>query len=304
MAGGLIPPSTFDKARRKKTRRRLVETFGGEDTQELLPLKEVTSRLRMFNQHYVGIRTIPVEKVIGTTDRSIDFDRQFLPRRRDMAERWRRVEMAFPEGDFPPITVYEVNGYYFLVDGHHRVAIARQRGIEFIDAEVTQLTTRYPLPADADIGRIIHTEQKQIFMEESGLDRARPEAEIEFSRPAGYPELLELVKAHGFDLSREGSTSLDAEEVAGFWYDHFYLPAVDAIRGQHLYDAVPNTTDADLYLKVYQFRRAISPERGGMDFAEAVRLVKENELEHTRRKIRRRALALARERVETEPNGE
>jgi len=138
-----VPPhSTYDRARRQKAVRRLAKAVRLEDTQELLPLEEVTRRLRVFNQHYVGIRAIPIDRIIGTVDRSRDFDRQFLPRRAETAERWRRVESAFPGGDFPPIVVYEVAGEYFLVDGHHRVAIARQRGMETIDAEVTQLRTR------------------------------------------------------------------------------------------------------------------------------------------------------------------
>jgi hypothetical protein len=131
--------------------------------------------------------------VVGTVSRVDDFDRDFLPKRSKIQERWRNVEQMYPEGDFPPIVVYELDGRFFVVDGHHRVAIARQRGIEFIDAEITRLRSRYPLPPDADIGAVIMAEQQRRFMEESGLERARPEARIEFSRPQGYIELLEHI---------------------------------------------------------------------------------------------------------------
>ena len=280
------PPSTYDRARRRKAARRLAETVKNEDTQELLPLEEVTRRLRVFNQSYVGVRSIPVAKIIGTLDRSRDFDRRFLPRRPEIADRWRRVEDAFPEGDFPPITVYEVDGAYFLVDGHHRVAIARQRGMETIDAEITRLQTRYPLPPDADIAQVIHSEQQGIFMQESGLDRARPEAVIEFSRPQGYPELLELVKAQGFDLIQARGTAVPREDVAAHWYDHVFLPAVEDIHREGLHDLFPEQSDADLYLKVYQWRRALFPEKGAMSFDEAVRTVRDAEREARRRRRR------------------
>jgi hypothetical protein len=221
------------------------------------------------------VRTIPLDRIVGTVDRSRDFDRDFLPRRPGMGERWKRVERSFPAGDFPPIQVYEVDGSYFLIDGHHRVAIARQRGMATIDAEITRLRTRYPLPPDADIGRIIHTEQERLFMEESGLDRARPEIHIEFSRPQGYVELLEQVKVHGFNLMEERDEVLPVEEVARDWYDRVYLPGVEAVQRSGLHDVVPNTTDGDLFLMVQQHRLALFPERGNLTFDEAARAVAE-----------------------------
>jgi hypothetical protein len=57
------------------------------------------------------------------------------------AERLRNLETAFPNADFPPIAVYELEGSYFVADGHHRVALSRQRGIEVITAEVTRIHT-------------------------------------------------------------------------------------------------------------------------------------------------------------------
>ena len=56
-----------------------------------------------------------------------------------------RPTQAFPDGDFPPITVYEVGGLYFVVDGHHRVALARQLGMEYVDADVTAIETSHQL---------------------------------------------------------------------------------------------------------------------------------------------------------------
>lgn len=263
---GFDRPSTFDKARRKRSVRHLGRKMRDEETKELLPLAEVTQRLRLFSQSYLGVRSIPVDRIVGTVDRSQEFDREFLPRRPEMRDRWERVERSFPDGHFPPIQVYEVDGRYFLVDGHHRVAIARQRGIESVDAEVTQIRTRFPLPEDADIPRIIHTEQERLFMEESGLERARPEARIEFSRPQGYLELLDQIKVHGYNLMREQGIVLAREEIAGDWYDRVYRPTLEAIRAVGLPEVLPSATEGDLFLSVQQHRVAMAPERGGVTF--------------------------------------
>jgi hypothetical protein len=238
-------------------------------------LDEVSRRLRAFEQTYVGVRPIRVADVVGTVSRIDDFDRDFLPKRSKIQERWRNVEQTFPEGDFPPIVVYEIDGRYFVVDGHHRVAIARARGIEFIDAEITQLRSRVPLPPDADLRAIIMAEQQQRFLEESGIERARPEARIEFSRPQGYIELLEHIKIHGFHLMMErGPCTM--EEIAGDWYDRVYLPTIDAIRREGLHELLPRATDADLFLWVGQRRRELFPEHtDDLDIEGTVRAARE-----------------------------
>jgi hypothetical protein len=279
--------STFDKAMRRRARRKLATRLKDEDTQELLPLPEVTRRLRQFEQHYVGIQPIPIRRIVGTVDRSRDFDREFLPRSPEIEDRWKRVERAFPDGTFPPIVVYEVDGSYFLQDGHHRVAIAKQRGAEFIDAEITSLRTRSPLPPEADIGLLIHIEQQRLFRDESGLQEARPEASITLTRPYGYLELLELVRVHGYHLMKERGELVSDAEIAGDWYDRVYLPVMDAAREASLDKLFP-CTDGDLFLWLHHHRLALYPERGGISNEEMVRLARD-ELQGRRRRTRRRS---------------
>ena len=79
-------------------------------TASLLPLGEVTDRLRVTGHSYVGVRSIPLAKIIGSVDRASEFDRDFHPQRRDSEARMRKLEAAFPNGDFPAISVFEVGG--------------------------------------------------------------------------------------------------------------------------------------------------------------------------------------------------
>jgi hypothetical protein len=84
-------------------------------------------------------------------------------------------------------------------------------------------------------------------MEDSGLDRVRPNVCINFSRPAGYVELLENVQIHGYHLMLETGRALDSGEIAGDWYERVYLPAVEAIRREGLDQAYPDATEADSF---------------------------------------------------------
>ncbi|MDQ3962719.1 MAG: hypothetical protein M3277_02235 [Actinomycetota bacterium] len=266
---------TFERARRREIYRKLAGIVKREPSDDLLSLDTVKRRLRIFDQRYIGIEPIPVTNIVGSADRNSKFTRDFLPKDFETRERWRRVEQAFPLGDFPPIVVYQMGDVYFVVDGHHRVAVAKQRDVEFIDAEITELKTDQPLGADVDIAEIIHREQQTIFMEESGLQRSRPQARIEFSRPLGYVELLELVQAHGYHLMIERDEVLGPDEVAADWYDHVYLPALDALTSEGLRDAFSDATDADLFLWIYQRRQALFPEHGRMSLEETVRRVRD-----------------------------
>jgi ParB-like nuclease domain len=262
--------TTLEKARRRETYRKLARIVRGERS-ELLSLDETRKRLRLFEQTYVGIVPIRVDHVVGSADRAGDFDRDFLPKSIESQERSQDIERAFPLGDFPPIVVYQVGEVFFVIDGHHRVAAANQLGTEYIDAEVTRLKSRVPLDADADVAQLIHAEQQQIFLEETGLKRARPEAHVEFSRPDGYIELLELVKAHGYHLMLHEGEVLQPTEIARHWWETVYLPGVDVIHREGLHEAFSKATDADLFLWVHQRRRAFLPEFGGLTFEEAAR---------------------------------
>ena len=109
-------------------------------TGTLLPLNAVTERLQITGQSYAGLKTIPIDRIVGSVDRAVDFDRLFRPRRRgDLKHRMNSLREAFSETPMPPISVYEASGLYFVSDGHHRVALAREQGADFIDADVTAL---------------------------------------------------------------------------------------------------------------------------------------------------------------------
>src|SRR4051812_40339900 len=232
----------------------------------LLPLDEVRRRLRITGQAYAGVRPVPLERIVGSVDRSADFGRGFKARRRLSRARLARLREAFPDGDMPPIDVYEAGGAFFVSDGHHRVALARERGADFVDAEVTVLHTNYALPPDVDVAQLVHTEQQRRLLEESGLARSRPDAVIEFARPRGYPELLEVIKAHGYDLAVATGELVIPEAASADFYDRVYLPGVAAVERAGLRAAHPYKTEADLFLWVYERRRDLRVLEPEADF--------------------------------------
>jgi hypothetical protein len=271
---------------------------------DLVPLGEVQQRLRIVGQSYGGVRSIEVGRVVGSLDRSDDFDRDFRPRRSLSTHRLASLRSAFPHGNMPPIEAYEVGGAFFVSDGHHRVALAMERSEHFIDAEVTRLETNYEIGPDIDVRTLIHTEQQRTLLQESGLALARPDAVVEFSRPGGYPELLELIKAHGYDLARRRGELPRAEDVAADWYDNVFAPGVAALRRESLPEVYQYKTDADLFLWVYQRRRALRVLTPQADFDHAARDARRQKVSRRfRREFLREKSSPLRPRAEDSPTG-
>ena len=255
----------------------------------LLPLDEVSRRLALSRRSYLGLREIPLERIVGSVDRSADFGRDLQPRRRLSASRLASLRTAFPDGVIPAITVFEVGGAYFVEDGHHRVALARERGADYIDAEITRLETSYEVGRDVDVAQLIHTEQQRKLLDESGLRRARPEAVIEFTFVDGYAQLAEVIKAHGYGLARRAGELPTPERVAAAGYDTVYRPGCDAVRRAGLPELYASWTyRRRSLLWVYKLRRDLRARDAAVDFDMAAAHAREvRRHERSRREFRR-----------------
>ena len=145
---GLIPymdlneqvDSDFARARRRAFLRRMVARLRNVPaSNELLSFDEVRSALLANNRIYLGTKVIEVEKIVGTVGRRRDFDRSFLPTRASAEERWKRIDRTFHRiEDLPPVRVYKIGDSYFVLDGNHRVSVARYHGLRTIEAIVTE----------------------------------------------------------------------------------------------------------------------------------------------------------------------
>jgi len=194
----------------------------------LLELNEVERRLKPFGRRYLGVREIPLDALVGTDSRSSSFTRDFRPLHAFSRDRLRSLEGAFADGAFPPIVTVKLGEAYFVIDGHHRAALARRRGAEMIDADVTELIARVPLPAGADMLEVVLRELERIFLEDSGLAEARPGVRVSVSRPAHYLELLENVQVHGYHMMRGRERVLENAEIAADWYVAIYTSTLAA----------------------------------------------------------------------------
>ena len=87
------------------------------------------------------VRPIAIDSITATVEegKARAFDDEFRPDRR-AAARWKGLWLAQARGAaLPPISVYRVGAQHVVRDGHHRVSVARARGLTVIDADVVEL---------------------------------------------------------------------------------------------------------------------------------------------------------------------
>ena len=250
MAGKDRARIDFDTARRKAFWNEIVSFLSGRPNR-LLSWDEVRDKLGVRGQVYWGIRAVPVDKIIGSVGRYRDFDRVFLPTQDRTASRWRSIARAhYDDVSLPPVKLYKIGDAYFVLDGNHRVSVAREQGVEFVDAEVIEAATRVPVTADLDAGDLEIKGEYTRFLERTRLDELRSDQRIEFTIGGGYERLLEHIAVHRYFMGLEQQRFIPEDEAVCDWYEHVYLPLVHIIREKDILADFPGRTETDLYLWV------------------------------------------------------
>lgn len=251
----------FRTARRKATMQSLLSRMSGK-SEDLLPFEEVSKMVKLTGQRKTYRDNIPLDAIVGSVGRYRDFNRQFLPLSDADANRWVRVKVAHEMNGLPPIDVYKIGEAYFVLDGNHRVSIARQLDMENIDAYVTEYSSRVELSPDDDYYNVIMKAEYAELMEQTGLDRLRPEIDFTVTVPGRYHEIYEHIVVHRFYMGREKGQEIPMDEAVTSWVDNVYLPVVRLIRQRGVLRDFPSRTETDLYLWLKKYQAELAERLG------------------------------------------
>ena len=243
----------FSRARRRHRLSDLATRLRREpdDVNVILPFDEVVEALGKRGERRLGLQTIPLDSIVGTVDRTREFDRSFRPTSRRVRRRWEGIAKAMRRGEgMPPIDVYRVGDLHFVEDGHHRVSVARQLRLDVIEANVTEIVTEVGADADTRIGDLATKGHERLFLERVPLPPAARER-IKFTEKWRYAALAEGVEAWGFRAMQAAGEFMTREQVAREWFDHEYVPVVDLLREE---DLLGRGTEAEAYTRVVHLR--------------------------------------------------
>jgi hypothetical protein len=252
----------YDRARRKAFLHDIVSFFKREPN-TLISYADVRDRVTMEGESYRGMQEVPVDKIVGSMDRYRDFDRRFLPKRKNTANRWKSIDRAYYQDVvLPPIQLYKVGDIYFVKDGNHRVSVARERGVAFIDAEVIEGHIRIPIDSSMSPRRLLQQVEYAEFLRKTNLDRTRPQHDIRPTALGRYDEIVTHIEGRRRLAEQRTGQPVTLSDAAADWYDNVYLPIALAVREQRLLRDFPDRTEADVYLWVMANRLQIQLAAG------------------------------------------
>ncbi len=240
----------FEKARSRGRMQSLLSSLAWKNS-DLLSFYAVTELIKPKNETYRGMRTIPVNQIIGSEGRYQDFSLAFYPKKELLRTRWRSIDRATKEYVIlPPISVYKLGQWYFVRDGNHRVSVAKTQGVEFIDAEVVELDSQIPLEPGLTMKglrkRVIEYERERFINQYN--PSFLPMEDIIFTSPGSYPEMVNHILVHKYYLNEGKDEEISFEEGATSWYKHVYQPIIEEVRQAKLLASFPGNTEADLYM--------------------------------------------------------
>jgi DNA-binding Lrp family transcriptional regulator len=190
-----------------------------------------------FDMRDLGIQKVPVEKIVGSVGRYQDFDEKFRMKKHHSQERLDSVRKLMQEGKpLPPVRLYQIKDEYFVLDGNHRIAVAKEVGYGEMDAQVVEF-----FASEKRREHILESE-KLGFRERTGL--LDP---IDLTEVGQYDHLMEQIVRHQrYNEITEGRP-LSLQSAAAEWFQTIYTPLLAIIKKTELLKSFPNRSAADLY---------------------------------------------------------
>jgi hypothetical protein len=220
----------FQSARQRAAVQEILARVTGRSTR-LLSYEDVAQKLKLRARTERGIQNIPLDAIVGSVGRYSDFTRTFLPRRSDDRDRWAGVKAAMEKSEgLPPIEVYKVGEVYFVVDGNHRVSIARQQDASTIEARVIEFQTEVELTPDVQPDDLIAKAEYVDFLDATRLRDTRPNVDLSVTSCCQYEKLMDQVRVSQYLLQEEKKQDVPLQDAAAYWYDTMYIPLAEAIR--------------------------------------------------------------------------
>lgn len=224
---------------------------------DLLSFDAVRTELNLRQKINRGLQEIRLDRIRGSVGRFGDFSAAFLPRKEHLRQRWVNVEVAMLAGKTPPIEVYQIGESYFVVDGNHRVSVARQLQQEVIEAYVWEYTGALDQQTEASLDQALLEDERAAFLERAGQANAETAGAITFTRSGCYDDLVRQVEVYRRGLTHQRREPPSFGEAFAAWHDEVYRPNIEAIVQHDLLAHFPQRTAADLFVWTRQNGRSI-----------------------------------------------
>jgi hypothetical protein len=210
-----------------------------------------------LNRRPLGLRTIPLDRIVGSVGRARELGPDFRPltgrRKWESSPRYRRIHEALKRGEIlPPVELYKLGYHYYVLDGNHRIAALKE--ITGNDGEVDAYVTQFLPAGDTEAGRV--------FLERRAFEEATGLKQVGAVERGHYPALLEEIERERAEMSAATGKAVSLKEAAADWYVTVWLPRAEQIRRADLRRVWPEKRTADIYRYIREHQAAESARLG------------------------------------------
>ncbi|MBW2592561.1 MAG: metallophosphoesterase family protein [Deltaproteobacteria bacterium] len=221
----------------KKIKRSIIKS---PPVDKVKSFREIQQKEQAFDSRKIGVRTIPLGKIVGSVGRYNDFDSHFRLKKDLSPERFLRIKEAMRQGkSMGPINVFKIKDEYYVVDGNHRVSASKALGRPDIIAGIIEF-----LPSKNTMQNILYRERVE-FGEKTRL----PDT-IRLTEIGQYEYLVKQITEHQVYLQNNSEKEVSFFSAALNWYKTIYRPLGEIVKKSRLPEAFPRRTVADLYLYI------------------------------------------------------
>ena len=181
--------------------------------ENLKSFTEIQKEENAYNSVNLGIKEIPLDKIVGSVEKYSYFDKNFVPKNDIVKQRWINIYVGYMmDSMLPPVILYKIKDDYYVYDGNHRVSVAKFLNFASIEAEVEEF-----LPTKDTKDKVIYREH-MFFEKETGIE------EIILSEPIKYKYLREEIESYTALLSKRRNRDFSLREGSEKWYKEVFLP--------------------------------------------------------------------------------
>ncbi len=213
--------------------------------------KDDQQRQAAYDSRVRGVRTVVLDRIVGSVGRYQDFDSRFRLKEQRPSERLQRIKRAMREGRvLPPVRLYQIKDAYYVLDGKHRSAAAKELDHDEIRAHIVEF-----IPSGNSLQDLLYRERADF------ADRTQLPGEIRLTEVGQYANLLEQIERHHQHLQNDEGRECELKEAAEDWYRTIYRPLQSIVRRGRLIDSFPERTLDDLCAYVAHHQWQASRQR-------------------------------------------
>ena len=250
---------TFWKSKlARKLNNRIRANRKEEEACEVKSFRDQQQKEAAFDHRDRGIRTVPLNRIVGSVGRYKDFDSRFRFKPTVPSDRFEGIKKAMRQGrTLGPVKIFEIKDEFYVLDGNHRIAAAKELGHDEILAHIEEF-----IPSKNTLQNILYRERAEF------ADRTRLPVEINLTEVSQYAYLLEQISEHQPYLQEAGEDEVTFEKAALDWFKTIYRPLCTIIKRSRLVDSFAERTIDDLfaYITFHQWKEGRKRQYGiGID---------------------------------------